>query len=79
MRARPEQTYLEHLSDASFLGKLLVLTANVRLGWKGFLGINALVYSSCLSATTTIKSLKTFPPGVNVIKLVYFVADDTAK
>jgi hypothetical protein len=25
---------LEHLSDASFLGKLLVLPANVRLDWK---------------------------------------------
>ena len=34
MRARPEQTQLEHLSDASFLGKLLVLPANVRLYWE---------------------------------------------
>jgi len=25
---------LEHLSDASFLGKLLALPANVRLDWK---------------------------------------------
>jgi hypothetical protein len=25
---------LEHLSDASFLSKLLALPANVRLGWK---------------------------------------------
>jgi hypothetical protein len=25
---------LEHLSDASFLGKLLAFPANVRLGWK---------------------------------------------
>ena len=25
---------MEDLSDASFLGKLLVLTANVRLDWK---------------------------------------------
>ncbi len=25
---------LEHLTDASFLGKLLVLAANVRLDWK---------------------------------------------
>jgi hypothetical protein len=29
-----EPTQLEHLSDASFLGKLLVLPANVRLDWK---------------------------------------------
>jgi hypothetical protein len=34
LRARPEQTQLEELSDASFLGKLLVLPANVRLHWK---------------------------------------------
>jgi hypothetical protein len=34
LRARPERTQLEHLSDASFLGKLLVLPANVRLDWK---------------------------------------------
>ncbi len=32
MRARPEP--LEYLSDAPFLGKLLVLPANVRLDWK---------------------------------------------
>jgi hypothetical protein len=29
-----EPTHLECLSDASFLGKLLVLPANVRLDWK---------------------------------------------
>ncbi len=34
MRARPEPTQLEHLSDASFLGMLLVLPTNVRLDWK---------------------------------------------
>jgi flagellar biosynthesis protein FliQ len=34
LRARPEQTQLEDLSDASFLGKLLVLPANVTLDWK---------------------------------------------
>jgi hypothetical protein len=31
-KARANQ--LEHLSDASFLGKLLVLPANVRIDWK---------------------------------------------
>ncbi len=35
LRAGPEPTQLEHLSDASILGKLLVLPANVRLDWKG--------------------------------------------
>jgi hypothetical protein len=34
LKARPEQTQLEDLSDASFLGKLLVLPPNVRLDWK---------------------------------------------
>jgi len=29
-----ELTQLEHLSDASFLGKLLVLPANIRIDWK---------------------------------------------
>jgi hypothetical protein len=33
LRARSEQTQSEDLSDASFLGKLLVLPANVRLDW----------------------------------------------
>ena len=32
--SKPEPTELEHLSDASSLGKLLVLPANVRLDWK---------------------------------------------
>jgi hypothetical protein len=29
-----DKASLEHLSDASFLGKLLVIPANVRLDWK---------------------------------------------
>jgi len=34
LRARPQQTQSENLSDASILGKFLVLPANVRLAWK---------------------------------------------
>jgi hypothetical protein len=34
LKARPEETQLEDLSDASFFGKLLVLPTNVRLNWK---------------------------------------------
>ncbi len=34
MKARPEETQLEDLSDASLLGKLLVLPTNVRQDWK---------------------------------------------
>jgi hypothetical protein len=42
---RPEATQVEHISDASFLGKLLVLPANDRQDWKviekKFLNINS--------------------------------------
>ncbi len=34
MRVRLEPTQLEHLSDAAFMGKLLMFPANVRLDWK---------------------------------------------
>jgi hypothetical protein len=34
LKASPEPTHLECLSDAFFLGKLLVLPANVRLDCK---------------------------------------------
>ncbi len=34
LMARPEPAQLEHLSDTSFLGKLLVFPPNVRLHWK---------------------------------------------
>jgi hypothetical protein len=34
LKARPEETRSEDLSDDSFLGKLLVLPINVRLDWK---------------------------------------------
>ncbi len=34
LRARPQQTQMEELSDASLLGKLLVLPSIVRLDWK---------------------------------------------
>jgi hypothetical protein len=34
LRARPEPTQMEHLSDASFSGKFLVLPANGRLDVK---------------------------------------------
>jgi hypothetical protein len=52
LRARPEPTHLEHLSDASFLGKLLVFPANVRLDWKGIASTNTLAY---LASSTVMK------------------------
>jgi hypothetical protein len=62
LRARPEPTQLEHLSDASFLVNLLVLPANVRLDWKGIArykhsSLFGLVYSN------TVKRFITLAPG----------------
>jgi hypothetical protein len=57
--------------------KLLVSPANVRLDWKGFPRINALAYLASSSAMKE-KSFITLNPGVNVIKLFSFVADDKA-
>jgi hypothetical protein len=51
LRARPEQTQLEDLSDASFFVKLLVLPANVRLDWKVIVRYNTLAYLDSSSAT----------------------------
>jgi hypothetical protein len=64
LRARPEPTQLEHLSDASFLGKLLVLPANVRLDWKVIARYkNTLAYLASLSATKKRKSFIELTPG----------------
>ncbi len=52
MRARPEPTQLEHLSDAPFLGKLLVFPANVRLDWKVIASKNTLAY---LASSTVMR------------------------
>jgi len=61
LRARPEPTQLEHLSDASFLGKLLVFPANVRLDWKVIASTNTLAYSAS-STVTKEKCFKTLTP-----------------
>ena len=69
---------MECLLDASFLGKLLVLPANVRLDWKGLPGKNTLAYYE--NPLIAIKNfLITLGPGVNVMKLFYFVTDDETK
>jgi hypothetical protein len=65
LRARLQSTQLEDLSDASFLGKLLVLPANVRLDWKVFAIANTLVYLASSSATKE-KSFITLTPGIHV-------------
>ncbi len=64
MRAKPEPT----LSDASFLGELLVFPANVRLDWKV---IAKYKHSSLFGLIDSDKGkkLKTLTPGLNVIRL----------
>jgi hypothetical protein len=68
LRARPEPTQLEHLSDASFLGKPLVFPANVRLDWKVIASTNILAYLAS-STVTKEKCFITLTPEVQVIKL----------
>ncbi len=51
------------LSDASFLGKLLVFPANVRLDWKVITSTNTLAYLAS-STVTKGKCFKTLTPGV---------------
>ncbi len=68
MRSRPEPTQLEHLSDASFLGKLLVFPANVRLDWKVIASTNTLAYLASLPVMKE-KCFITLTQDVKVIRL----------
>jgi hypothetical protein len=72
LRARPEPTQFEHFSDASFLGKLLVLPANVRLDWEV---IARYKHSSLfgLIVSKEGKSFITLTPGVKVKKPFFFI------
>ncbi len=78
MRARPEPIQLEHLLDASFLGKLLVFPPNVRLDGKV---IASYKHSSLLALIISDKRKKSFitlTPGVSVIKRFFsFVTGDS--
>jgi hypothetical protein len=73
LRARPEATHLEHILDASFLGKLLVLPANGRLDWKV---IATYKHSSLfgLVVSDEFKSFITLTPGDKDIKLLHIHA-----
>jgi hypothetical protein len=72
LRPRPEPIQLENLSDASFLGKLLVLSANVTLDWKL---IARYKHSSLFGLVVTNEER----PVVNVVKLFSFVTDYEAQ
>ncbi len=63
---------MEDLSDASFLGKLLVLPANVRLDWKV---IDRYKHTSLFGLVICNEENKiyiTSIPGVNLIKTFFF-------
>ncbi len=77
MRARLEPTELEHLSDASFLGELLVFPAIVRLDWKVIASSNTLTYLAS-STVTKEKCFITLTPGANIIKTFFFVTKTAA-
>ncbi len=73
MRASPEPTQLEHLSDASFLGKLLVLPTNVRLHRKEFARCkHSNLFGLILSNEE--KFFITLTPCANLIKLFTVVS-----
>ncbi len=52
---------------------------NIRLGCKLFSGTNALAYFGFAVSDEEIKLFMGLTPGVNVIKLFFFVANDEAK
>ncbi len=76
LRGKLEPTKVEHHSDVSLLGKLQILPENVRLGWKQ---IAKYKHSSLVGSVTKKKSFIRLTPGVNVLKLFSFIADDEAK
>ncbi len=78
MRARPEPTQLEHLSDASFLGKLLVLPANVRPDLKVIVRYK---HSSLFGLIVSNEGKKFYniDTGSQSFKNFLFVADDRTK
>ncbi len=63
---------MEHLSDASFLDKLLMLPSNVGLGRKGIVRYK---HSSlfALNVSDKEKSFKALTPGDDAIKLFTIV------
>jgi hypothetical protein len=69
--------HMKDLSDASFLGKLLVLPANVRLDWK----VIARYKHSSLFGLVISNEGKTFyniDIRYRCLKLVFFVTDEVA-
>ncbi len=61
---------MEHLSDASFLGKLLVFPPNVRLDWKV---IASYKHSSLLRKSVNYAGKKFHNIGPRMTTLVFFI------
>jgi hypothetical protein len=57
----PEPTQVKHLLGASPQGRLLALTTNNRLGWKGLPGINNLAYYGNPEITAVISFMMQAP------------------
>ncbi len=72
------EAYLGEYSKGSSIGSVLALPTNIRQSWKGLTGTNTMAYYKC-SEITAVKSFIVMTPGVNVIKLFSFIADDEAK
>jgi hypothetical protein len=73
------QTQSENLSDASFLDKLLVLPANVRLDWTMIARYKHSKLFGLVVSNEGKKSFITLTPGFNAIKLFIFVTNGEAK
>ena len=65
---------MEHLSDASFLGKLLVLPANVRLDWKVIARYKPSSLFGLIISNEEIKFYNIDTSVANVIKLFTVVS-----
>ncbi len=68
---------MKHLSSAPLQGRLLASHTNIRLGWQGLPGTNALAYYE-KSYLMAVESFITLAPGSKKIRIetVYLIAVD---
>jgi hypothetical protein len=72
LRVSPGPSKVKCLSGAPLKGKLLALTTNIRLGWKGLPGTNALAYYKKLYLMS-VKSFITLAIAVTKFYETFFV------
>ncbi len=70
----PKPTQVKHLSGAPLYGNLLALPTNIRLGWKGLSGTNALAYyeKAQLTAVKCFITLAATTFGITTIIIATF-------